>query len=117
MQTRESNTESKIVTYLGFCIKSGKISFGLDRAETLKKAKLLLWDATLAPSSQGKAVKLQARFGCEAVVCEGAVLSELLHRPGCKLAAVTDQNLAQAILREAENNGKFRLLRGVGGNI
>ena len=32
----------KISTYLGFCIRSGKIVFGVDRAEALKKGVHLL---------------------------------------------------------------------------
>lgn len=119
MQITESNTESKMTTYLGFCIRAGKISLGLDRATALKRAELMLWDGTLSENSKEKAVKLQQKFGCKAIVCEGTELAVLLHRPGCKLAAVTDKNLAEAILCEAEKNGKFKLLRGdgVGGNI
>lgn len=117
MQTVGNDAERKIETYLGFCLKAGKITLGVDRSETLKRANLLLWDPTLSENSREKALRLRERLHCEAIVCEGTELSALLHRPGCKLAAVTDKNLAEAILREAENNGKFRLLRGVGGNV
>lgn len=117
MQTTENEAERKIITYLGFCLRAGKIILGIDRAESAKKAKLILFDSSLSENSKEKALKLQEKFGCTAIVAEGTELSVLLHRPGCKFAAVTDKNLAEAIVREAENNGKFRLLRGVGGNI
>ncbi len=112
--------ESKIATYLGFCIKSGKASLGLDRAETLKRpANLVLADKSLSEGSMKRAKKLCQKFNCPLLICEGVALGDLLHRPACKLIAVSEKNLAAAILSAAENNVKFKLLNevGIGGTI
>ena len=112
--------ESKIATYLGFCIKSGKAALGLDRAETLKRsANLVLTDKSLSEGSMKRAKKLCQKFNCPLLICEGVSLGNLLHRPACKLIAVSEKNLAAAILSEAENNENFKLLNevGIGGTI
>ena len=113
-------TNDKIETYLGFCIKSGKAVFGLDRAETLKRpAALLLADQSFSDGSMKRAQRLAAKFRCPLMICEGVALGELLHRPACKLVAVLEKNLAAAILSAAERNDNFKLLKevGIGGNI
>ena len=108
-------TESKIITYLGFCIKSGKIAFGLDNAEKKKKIFLLLYDRSLSDNSTKQAQKLAAKQKCDVLVY-GQSLGGLLHRDGCKLVAVTDQSLANAIRSAADGQENFCLLQGVGGN-
>lgn len=113
-------TNDKIETYLGFCIKAGKAAFGLDRAESLKRrADLILADKSLSDGSMKRAKRLCEKFRCPLLICEGVSLGELLHRPACKLLAVSEKNLAAAILSAAENNGNFKLFKevGIGGNI
>lgn len=108
-------TESKIIAYLGFSIKAGKIVFGLDNAEKLKRGKLLLYDRTLAANSEKRAQAVAGRLQCPALIYRGE-LGALLHRPGCKLAVLTDQNLADAVIRTAANAENFCLGQGNGGN-
>lgn len=110
----------KIETYLGFCTKAGKITFGLDRMEQLKRSPyLLLADKTLSENSMRKATELAEKFHCPLLVCEGVSLGEILHKPACKAAAVSENNLAAAILSVAKNNENYKLLKnvGIGGNI
>lgn len=111
---------SKIQTYLGFCVKSGKITLGLDRIELLKRApNLILADKTLSDGSMKKAVRLSEKFACPFVICEGVSLGELIHRPACKLLAVQEKHLSDAILSEIQTDVNFKLLKqfGIGGNI
>ncbi len=104
---------SKIETYLGFCIRSGNIVFGVDRAETLKKGVyLLLADGTLSENSLKTLCKLREKFACPLLVTEGANLGELVHRPAVKAAAIKDKNLASAILTAAEGDLKYKLYSG-----
>lgn len=109
-------TENKIAAYFGFCIKSGKIVFGLDNAEKLRRAHLLIYDESLAENSAKKALSLGERLRCPVMLYRRS-LGELLHRNGCKLAAVTDKSLAGAIVSAADGQENFCLLQGVGGNI
>ena len=103
----------KISAYLGFCIRSGKIVFGVDRAEALKKGvHLLIADSTLSENSMKVLVKLKEKFSCPLLVTEGVSLSELLHRPAVKAAAVKDKNLASAILTASASDAKYKLYSG-----
>lgn len=110
---------SKIEGYLGFCIKAGKATLGLDRAEELHRPPaLLLADNTLSPGSKKRAFRLAEKFTCPLIVCEGISLAELIHRPACKFLAVGEKHLASAIVAAAENDENFTLLKtvGIGGN-
>ena len=103
----------KISTYLGFCIRSEKIVFGVDRAEALKKGvHLLIADSTLSENSMKVLVKLKEKFSCPLLVTEGVSLSELLHRPAVKAAAVKDKNLASAILTASASDAQYKLYSG-----
>lgn len=115
----QTTAESKLITYLGFSIKAGKITFGIDRMEKLRKAKLLLYDEDLSDNSKKQANKFAAGWCCPVIVCKEIPLAELLHKKGCKAAALTDENLAKAVLTTVKDNEKFSLFEsvGVGGNI
>ena len=103
----------KISAYLGFCIRSGKIVFGVDRAEALKKGvHLLIADSTLSENSMKVLVKLKEKFSCPLLLTEGVSLSELLHRPAVKAAAVKDKNLASAILTASASDAQYKLYSG-----
>ncbi len=102
--------KTKIETYLGFCIRAGKAVFGVDRMETLKRADLLVIDSSLADGSAGKVKRLAEKLKCPLVVFEGVTLGEVLHRPACKAMAITQKNLAEAILAEVKSNTDFKLI-------
>ena len=103
----------KISAYLGFCIRSCRIVFGVDRAEALKKGvHLLIADSTLSENSMKVLVKLKEKFSCPLLVTEGVSLSELLHRPAVKAAAVKDKNLASAILTASASDAQYKLYSG-----
>ena len=103
----------KIETYLGFWIRSGRIEFGVDRAESLKKGVyLLMASASLSENSMKTLVKLKEKFSCPLLIAEGVELGDLLHRPAVKAAAVKDKNLASAILTAAEGDGIYKLYSG-----
>ncbi len=112
-------TNGKIESYLGFCIKAGKAALGLDRAEALRRpAALLMADKELSEGSLKRAARLAEKFDCPLILCEGASLGQMIHRPACKFLAVSEKHLAAAIVASAESDEKFRFLRkvGIGGN-
>lgn len=96
--------ESKIESYLGFALRAGKLTLGLNAAEMVKKGVYcLLLDEGAAKNSQKEARKLRVRFDCPLIIVKD--LSALVKREGCKVAAVKDSSLAGAILREANEQG------------
>ena len=105
-------TNGKIGTYLGFCIRSGKLAFGVDGAEKLKRdVYLLIADETLSENSLKALFKIKEKFSCPLLVTKKN-LGELLHRPAVKAAAVRDKNLASAILTSAEGDAQYKLYSG-----
>lgn len=109
----ERTNVKKIQTYLGFCIRAGKIAFGVDNAEKQKKGVfLLLADEGLGASSFKTIVKLKEKFACPTLILEGGLLAELVHRPAVKAAAVKDENLAAAILATSEGESQIKIHSG-----
>ena len=102
---------NKISTYLGFCIRAGKITFGIDRVETQKRAYLLLADGELSENSMKIMKKSMSRLNCELLVTEKGLLGALLHRPGVKAAAITEEQLAKAVVKEAQGKPQFKFIR------
>ena len=88
----------KVETYIGFCIKSGKISLGSGAISTLKGGvKLLVLDGTAAKNSQRLALKFKNRFSCPLIVCKSG-FDAAVNKSGCKIAAIRDRELSKAIL-------------------
>ncbi len=93
---------SKTASYLGFARRAGKLTLGVQAAETIKKGVfLLVADETVAKNSRKVIEKLQARFACPLIFVRD--LEGMTGKSACKLAALRDEHLAAAILRENKN--------------
>ncbi len=104
---------NKIATYLGFCIRAGKIIFGVDRLEKQKKGvHLLLIDGGVGKNSLKPTLLAKERLNCPLIMTEAGVLGETLHRPAVKVAAITDEHLASAILSVVGGTSQFKLYSG-----
>ena len=94
---------NKLSSYFGFCVRSGKIVYGVDDIEKQKKSVfLIVYDDQLGASSARVLLKAQEKLGCPMLVAECGVLAELLHKPAVKAVAIKEQNLAKAILSVLE---------------
>lgn len=92
---------TKLETYLGFAIKSGKVIFGSDKLFDCKKKPQLV----LICSSQNEKVTLKVFKFCEnnnieCIKLKDSVLSELVKRENCKVIGIIDESLAKAIRSE-----------------
>lgn len=104
---------SRIETFIGFCIKAGKMSFGSGAVDTLKSGVyLLILNGDAAQNTQKLAVKYKNRFNCPLLICKSE-FETVVNKPGCKLAAVRDRRFAKLIAENADNNYEFY----AGGNI
>ena len=93
---------SKVESFVGFCFKAGKITLGSGAIDTLKGGVyLLILDGKAAKNSMRYALKFKNRFNCPLVVYNGN-FEQLVNKPLCRLAAVRDKNLAEAILNSGE---------------
>ncbi|MDE6598199.1 MAG: hypothetical protein K2K60_06140 [Clostridia bacterium] len=96
--------QSKVKTYIGFCIKSRKIALGAGAIDTLKGGVyLLIADGAAAKNSQRLALKYKNRFSCPLLICKEN-FEEVVNKPLCRLAAVKDKNLADAILKSGDSS-------------
>ena len=103
----------KISAYLGFCIRSGKIVYGVDEiAEHKKRISLLIIDGGLSENSRKEIYKAQERLACPLLETETDLLGELLHKPAVKAVAIKDKNLALAILSVVNGDSQFKLYSG-----
>ena len=109
----KSSEKSKIETYLGFCVRARKISFGVDDVENQRKGVfLLIADEGLGASSMRGMIRAHERLHCPLLLVQTGALGETLHKPAVKAAAVKDKNLAAAILTAAQSEPQFKLYSG-----
>ena len=100
--------QSKIKAYLGFALRAGKLTLGVQAGEALRKnVYLLVADTSVAPNNRKKIEKLQRKFSCPLVYVEG--LEEMTGKANCKLALVREKNLAGAILAEERKEEKEQI--------
>ena len=105
--------KSKIETYLGFCIRARKIIFGVEMIERQKKGvHLLIVDGAIGKNSLKPTLQAQERFGCPLLETAAGALGETLYRPEVKALAITDSNLASAILSVVDSEPQFKIYSG-----
>ena len=94
------NTD-KIRAYLGFALRAGKLALGINAVQATKgKIFLLVADEGASPNSKKQIEQIHTRFGCPILWVED--LEGLTGKPFCKLAAMREENLARAVMSEAE---------------
>ena len=104
---------SKISSYLGFCIRSRKILFGVDNIEKQRKnVFLLLADEKISENSLKILIKSKEKFACPLIIMQAEKLGELVYRPTVKAVGVTDKNLASAIVSVANSESQFKFYSG-----
>ena len=104
---------NKLVSYFGFCVRSGKLVYGADDIEKHKKSVfLIVYDGDMGASSTRTIIKARERLGCPLLVAEKGVLAELLHKPAVKAVAIKDHHLAKAILSVLDGEPKLKIYGG-----
>lgn len=95
------------MTFIGFAIKARKIAFGLNQIESCKKRIYLMIICHSASENTAKAaIALAEKRGAAALMTQGVLLEDIVNKPNCKSAAITDEELAAAIRRYAGRHFK-----------
>lgn len=95
-------TQTKLKTYLGFSIKNRSMIFGLDNVLSCRKHLfVVVVGDNLTDKNLSKILAFAQDRHCTLVKVSGC-FGELINRPTCKLAGVTDRNLAQAIVNSTD---------------
>lgn len=93
-----------IRTYLGFSIKSRAIVIGQDRLkETKDKIHLIVYCPSASQNLKDLIDRLADRFKCKAILMDEK-LEDYTSIEGCKVLGLTNQSLAEAIIKVAGNN-------------
>lgn len=104
---------SKIRTYLGFCIKARKIIYGAESISRQKRGiHLLIVDGSVGKNTLKPILQASENFACPVVMTETDALAGLVNKPAAKAVAITDQNLASAILSVVGSDAQFKLYSG-----
>ena len=95
---------SKVETFIGFCIKAGKLTLGAGAINTLKNGVfLLIVSGDASENTKKLAVKFKNRLLCPLLICKSG-FDTVVNKPDCNMAAVRDKQLAKAILDNLDNN-------------
>ena len=73
---------------------------------------LLVVDGTIGKNSLKSILQAQERLACPLYTTADGALGAWLHRPAVKAAAITDSNLASAMIKAADGEPKFKLYSG-----
>ncbi|MBE7090352.1 MAG: hypothetical protein E7363_00315 [Clostridiales bacterium] len=92
----------KAITFLGFAQRKRAVVKGVNAVSYQKKASLLILCSTAKENTVKAAKSLSKKLHAPLLVSNEPV-ENLVHKENCKLIAVTDMNLARAIL---ENVGE-----------
>ncbi len=97
----------KIESYIGFCIRARKIFYGSGAISTLRGgAELIICDNSAAKNTKRMVKKFQNRFNCTVMYCISG-FERAVNKEGCKIVALRDKSLAEAIISSADENYKI----------
>lgn len=93
--------QSKLGTYIGFAIRSGKVIFGYDNLfKSKKKAILVLYSLDLAEKMQIKLKTFCNEQKIDILPLENSNLSDIIKRNNCKVLGICNQELSKVIEKE-----------------
>ena len=95
---------SKVFSYIGFAIKSGKCKTGENTLATVKGANLIIVCKTASDNAVDRAKSYAKKFRCPILQTREKRLEEYLFKEKFKVMAITDKSLAKAILLSAEED-------------
>ena len=111
LQSRRNILAGKIEAYIGFCLRARKIALGAGSIDVLNKDVYLIIVCSSASENTFKlALKYKNRFSCPLIVCRTG-LENAVHKPSCKLAAIRDFQLADAIVKNTDENYELYTVR------
>lgn len=99
---------NKIFTYVGFAIRSGKVKLGVNAIASCRgKIPLMILCDTASENTKKDARSLARKFGAKLILSKETTVETLTNKPLCKLCAVLDESLANAIENNVDDNFLF----------
>lgn len=98
--------KSKAYTFIGFAVKARKIKCGVNAVATIKgSAPLLILCRSASENTKKDGFKLAKKLNAKMLVTERDDLENIVYKENCKLAAITDDALATAVIENSD--GEF----------
>ncbi|MBR1624706.1 MAG: hypothetical protein IJ676_03070 [Clostridia bacterium] len=94
--------QTKINSYVGFAIKSGKTKYGVENI-VQSKSFVILIDKTLSVGSKDKINVFAMKKNIKVYETR---IEDFYKDKNCKAIGIEDKNLAMAIIKEMEENGE-----------
>ncbi len=96
--------QSKVLSYIGFAVKAGKVRTGVNVAKTVKgRVPLMIICETASENTLKEATEIAKKLGAKMVMTHGIKVEDIFNKVNCKLALVTDNSLASAILSNLDD--------------
>ena len=93
---------NKIVSYIGFAIKSKKLLTGQTHLKhTKENLQLILVSSDATENLKNLAKNLAVKHSCTYIITN-VPLEQLTNIPNIKIVAITDENLSKAIIKNKE---------------
>ena len=97
--------KSKPLTFIGFAIRARKIRAGVNAIATLKgKVKVLIICQTASQNTFNDAIELSRKFGAPLVVSKTYKVEDIIKKENCKLLAIQDESLGNAVLQNLDSH-------------
>ena len=94
----------KSYAYIGFAMRAGKFRIGSNAIDTLKRAKLMIVCNSISENSLKSAKKQAEKFGCKLFMTGKDKLEDVTHKENAKVMAITDKELASAIINDKDKD-------------
>lgn len=85
-------------------MRAGKYKIGSNAINTLRRAELMIVCKTVGENTLKEAKKQARKFSCKILMTGNDRLEEITHRENAKVIAITDKELAKAIINDKEKD-------------
>lgn len=100
----------KVVSLVGFAMRAGKVVFGADGIERYHgKKHLIIMSKDVSQNTKERVIRRNSQV--PALLSREIGVEEITHKAKCKVIAITDKQMAQAIL--TNKNGTYQLVTEV----
>lgn len=97
--------KSKVLTFIGFSLRAKQLRCGVNAIKTIKKSvKVLILCATASDNTFDEVVKIAKKLNSTLIISVDNKVEDIVNKSHCKLLAVENESLAQAILDNLDSH-------------
>ena len=95
----------KVESILGFAVRARKLIYGIDNVESFRKRRYMIMICnTLSDRSKKRCLELAEKQHIPLIAVKHVTLENLIHKTKCKVIALTDRQMSQAIGKYLNDN-------------